>query len=424
MGPRGHRVAFREHSTCHLQIDAAKSHFRRSFGYYSRPSVSPSSMMRTMLNRVAFTAIASACCVMAIPTAVFAQAGGGELLVRIDRLENQVRQLTGQIEQMQYRNQQLEAALQRLQGDNESRIQSPGPGSGSRFANPRPGPVQPPAPAPGGRRSDSFDPAEYPGAPGAPRTLGSNAPPAVPGGRRSDSFDPAEYPGAPGAPRTLGSNAPPAVPGGRRSDAFDPTENPGAPGAPRVLGSVPSQPAPLAAPERANGQEPTFYGSTTTAGAGVEPDSGAAIGAPARSSGLTGSYATTAAPSSSPRDVFDLGLGYLQHRDYALAEEAFLDFLKKYPSDKLAPDAQFGLGESLFQRQSYHDAANAFVVLSKKYEASAKAPEGLLRLGQSLAAINEKELACVAFGDVGRKYPRAPLSVKQAIEREQKRVRC
>jgi len=102
----------------------------------------------------------------------------------------------------------------------------------------------------------------------------------------------------------------------------------------------------------------------------------------------------------------------------------FRDFLKKYPSDRLAADAQYGLGESFFQRQSYHDAANAFVVLSKKYETSAKAPDALLRLGQSLAAINEKELACVAFGDVARKYPRAAPSVKQAVEREQKRVRC
>src|SRR5262249_59597704 len=107
-----------------------------------------------------------------------------------------------------------------------------------------------------------------------------------------------------------------------------------------------------------------------------------------------------------------------------IAEEMFRKFLKRYPPDRLAADAQFELGESLFQRQNYHDAANAFVVLSKKYETSAKAPDALLRLGQSLAAINEKELACVAFGDVARKYPRASAGVKQAIQREQKRVRC
>jgi tol-pal system protein YbgF len=132
----------------------------------------------------------------------------------------------------------------------------------------------------------------------------------------------------------------------------------------------------------------------------------------------------TAPPSSSPRDTFDLGMGYLQHRDYSLAEEAFRDFLNRYPSDRLAADAQFGLGESLFQRQNYQEAANAFVAVSKKYETSPKAPDALLRLGQSLAAMNERELACVAFGDVGRKYPRTSPSLKQAIERELKRARC
>jgi len=45
-------------------------------------------------------------------------------------------------------------------------------------------------------------------------------------------------------------------------------------------------------------------------------------------------------------------------------------------------------------------------------------------VGQSLAALNEKELACATFGEVTRKYPRASLTVKQVVEREQKRVHC
>src|SRR5262249_37417474 len=45
-----------------------------------------------------------------------AQMSPSELVTRLDRLENQIRQLTGLVEQLQYRNQQLEAQLQRLQG--------------------------------------------------------------------------------------------------------------------------------------------------------------------------------------------------------------------------------------------------------------------------------------------------------------------
>jgi len=45
-----------------------------------------------------------------------AQAAASDLAVRIDRLENQLRQMTGTIEQLQFRNQQLEQELARAQG--------------------------------------------------------------------------------------------------------------------------------------------------------------------------------------------------------------------------------------------------------------------------------------------------------------------
>ena len=58
------------------------------------------------------------------------------------------------------------------------------------------------------------------------------------------------------------------------------------------------------------------------------------------------------------------------------------------------------------------------------FDKNAQAPDALLRLGQSLAALGEKEAACASLGEVLRKYPRAPLSVKQSVDREQKRTHC
>src|SRR6202035_3784399 len=100
----------------------------------------------------------------------------------------------------------------------------------------------------------------------------------------------------------------------------------------------------------------------------------------------------------------------------------FASFLRQYPSDRLAPEAQFWMGEALFQTQQYHDAAEAFLAVSTKYDTTARAPDALLRLGQSLAALGQKEAACASLGEVLRKYPRASLNVKQSVEREQKRV--
>src|SRR5437016_4487707 len=118
----------------------------------------------------------------AAPPAPPAQQGrvaqaGSDLIVRLDRLEAQIRQLTGVIEQLQYRNQQLEGQLKRLQEDTEYRFQggtprpaTPAPARPAAVAPP-PQPGPPPAAAAPGRRSDAFDPAQNPG---APRTLGTS----------------------------------------------------------------------------------------------------------------------------------------------------------------------------------------------------------------------------------------------------------
>ena len=172
-----------------------------------------------------------------------------------------------------------------------------------------------------------------------------------------------------------------------------------------------------ALPGDAGPGEPLDLGNT----AGAPRDPGGAV--PPRGPGATAAL-TTLPPSATPRDEFDLGIGYMQRKDYALAEETMRNFAQKYPADPLLADSQYWLGESFFQRQKYRDAAESFLGVTTKFGSSAKAPDALLRLGQSLAALNEKEAACAALGEVTRKYPRASGGVKAAVDREQKRVKC
>jgi len=325
---------------------------------------------------------------LTVPRSAFAQATASDLTIRLDQLENQMRQLTGTMEQLQYRNQQLEQALRRMQEDNEFRFQQLGKGAA------------PPPPV----RPTSGAPVQAPAAPVSPPSSG------VPG-RRSDAFDPNQNPTAPGAPRTLG-----AMPGtASLPPPLEPAGN-------NVVGNElpPAGGRPVGAP-----LDLSTLGGTANDRTAAAPDGGSLPPPPARNpNAASGQLAAVLPPSQTPRDEYDLAYGYLLRKDYALAEDSFHSFLSKYPSDRLAADAQFWLGESMFQRQSYRDAADAFLTVSKKYEASAKAPDALLRLGQSLAAMNQKELACATFGEIGVKYPRATLNVRQSVEREQKRVRC
>jgi len=304
--------------------------------------------------------------------------------IRIQQLEQQLRTLTGQNEELQFRNRRLEEQLKALQAG--------APATGAPLAaNPQPS------------AAPNYPAANYPAQAAAPAV--QPAPQAGPAYRPPyDQQQPAPLAQEPTAP---------AASGRRRGDAFDPNQNPAAPGAPRALGGG-QLPMPADAAGNPIGRapgEPLDLANMPRGGA-TAPNAVAGVAPP------------TAPPSQTPKDEFDLGIGYMQRKDYALAEQTMRGFTQKYPSDRLVGDAQYWLGESFFQRQQYRDSAEAFLAVTTKHETSAKAPDALLRLGQSLAALKEKEAACAALGEVARKYPRASAGVKQAVDREQKRVKC
>ena len=192
--------------------------------------------------------------------------------------------------------------------------------------------------------------------------------------------------------------------GRRRGDAFDPSQNPNAPGVPQALGGgqLPIPEAAVGAPGGRGAGEPLDLANT---GAPRNPAGPTPPPTPRDPGAGAGATLTTLPPSATPRDEFDLGIGYMQRKDYALAEETMRNFAQRYPSDPLMADSQYWLGESFFQRQLYRDAAETFLAVTTKFDKSAKAPDALLRLGQSLAALKEKEAACAALGEVTRKYP-------------------
>lgn len=332
----------------------------------------------------AFAVFAALCAVCA---PVHAQDSDTDAYLRIERLENQLRQITGAIEQLEHRNRQLEQQLKRFQDDVDYRFQHQGaPPAGKPQASvPPPPPPQPAlAPQSAPQHAPQVSPPPVAAAPAA--------------GRRQDAFDPAANPNAPGAPRGLGSGA-----------RVRPQDEPdvGAPG-----GRAPSDPLDLSnQPARGAAPPPRA------------PETQPLPAPPPRNTAATGAQ-PTAPPTQAPKDVFDLGYGYLLRKDYALAEQTLQSFLQTYPADALAADATYWIGETRFQRQRYRDAAESFLAVTTKYEAAAKAPEAMLRLGQSLAALKEKEAACAALGEAVRKYPAASNAVKQGAAREQKRLGC
>jgi tol-pal system protein YbgF len=293
------------------------------------------------------------------------QSDAAELSVRLDRMENQLRQLTGTIEQLQYQNQQLQQQLSALQQQ-----------AGGSGAIPPRGPQRPlggPAPI----------------APSAPMQSPVYRPPVddppAGGGRRGDAFDPNAQPNAPGAPRQLGT-------------LQGSIEQPGQP--PVIYGRAPGQPVDMGAPG--------------TGGTDLPPPGGYG----------RGMQQAVLPPSNSPKDEYDLAYGYILRRDYGAADKAFRAFIQSHAGDPMVPQAHYWLGEAQFQGRQYNDAAETFLDVYNKYPQSPKAPEALMRLGQSLAALGKQDAACASLGAVLQKYPKASAQVKATVQAEQKRVRC
>jgi tol-pal system protein YbgF len=333
------------------------------------------------------TLVATMTAVLAVCSQASAQSDDAEM--RIQQLENRLRQLTGQNEELNYRNRQLEERLRMLQGGAQATPGGGQPATGQPGVAGQPNAVQP---------SVAAAPSLQPG----------------PAYRQPAYEQPQIASPAPIIQEPVGT--PPAQ-GRRRGDAFDPSQNPNAPGAPRALGGG-QLPMPAEAPVGAlGGRAPGEPLDLANTGSALNPP-------PATPPRAPGAALTTLPPSASPRDEFDLGIGYMQRKDYALAEETMRNFAQKHPSDPMIADSQYWLGESYFQRQQYRDAAEAFLGVTTKFDKSGKAPDALLRLGQSLAALKEKEAACAALGEVTRKYPRASTGVKTAVDREQKRIKC
>ncbi|MGB8278093.1 MAG: tol-pal system protein YbgF [Methylovirgula sp.] len=331
--------------------------------------------------------------------------GGGDasLVVRIGQLEEQVRQLNGKVEQLQFANHQLEDQMRKFQQDVEFQFQEL-PRKGGAKSLPKRSEISAPA-------SPSLSAAA--GSPDAQVTPAQVAP-APRSGSRDDAFDPTKDPNAPGAPRILGAVGPQS--GGAAGGASgDVASNDDAPidllSSPQRSGNPLAGPSPQAIPAAATtGSVPPLRPSTGPGTAGFTTTPGGTVIADTQ--------------GNATKEEFDIALGYLKQKDYENAERSFAAFIAKNPKNRRASDALYYLGETYYQRGRQREAAEQYLKISTNYASSPRAPEAMLRLGEALHALGAKEQACATFSEIPHKYPNASAAIKAGAEREAKRAQC
>jgi len=275
-----------------------------------------------------------------------AQMSGPDLVLRLERLETQIRQLTGTIEQLQFRNQQLEGQIRRMQEE-----AAPRPGAQVRPQNPSSAPA-----ASSARRGDAFDPVQNPNAPGVPHTLGSLGAPA----------------GAPSVNGDAGEQ-PFGVPGGRGG------------GAPLDLATVgpPSGPVPQSARSAVAGGAAL---ATLAPSQTPRDEYDLAHGYVLRKDYALAEEAFRSFLSKYPDDrlvgdaTYWLGESMFQRQRFRDAAEAFLNVSTKYESIAKAPDALLRLGQSLAALGEKEAACASLAEVLRKFpRASAGVKQGVER---------------------------------------------
>ena len=258
-----------------------------------------------------------------------------DLVLRVNQLEEELRQANGRIEELENAEHRLETELQKFRQDVEYRF-----GDRSEGA--------PPAP----------DVAEAPQSPGEP------AAPARPR-KSSDAFDPDADPNAPGAPRPLGTT-PPSAPLVR--------EAPGAAaGQPLELSKAP-------APESSKGPPPPS--GPTIVGSGVamldqpREQFNAALQAfqagqyPEAEVGFKAFLAANPSHRMSADAIFYIGETYLQRSRPREAAEQYLKVTTDYSKSSRAPESMVRLGQTLAALGNNEQACATLTEFGKRYPAA------------------------------------------------------
>ncbi|MBL3677253.1 MAG: tetratricopeptide repeat protein [Alphaproteobacteria bacterium] len=162
--------------------------------------------------------------------------------------------------------------------------------------------------------------------------------------------------------------------------------------------------------------DPLVQAPSTTAGSVLPPG---ALGAPL-GGGPTGADVTAGQPAQAYAQAYAL----YQDGQAAAAEAAFRDFLARWPTQELAPNAKHWLGKSQMAKGDYEPAARTFAEGYQVWPRAAKAPDMLLGLALALDKAGRREEACTALTKLRADFPSgtAPAVAKGA--QEAKRLSC
>ena len=104
---------------------------------------------------------------------------------------------------------------------------------------------------------------------------------------------------------------------------------------------------------------------------------------------------------------FDAALGIFRAGQFAQAQSAFADFVKRYPQSGYNPSALFWLGNAQYATRNYNEAIANFRSMLSLAPDHAKAPEAVLSIANCQIELKDTKAARRTLEDLTKAYPQS-----------------
>lgn len=102
----------------------------------------------------------------------------------------------------------------------------------------------------------------------------------------------------------------------------------------------------------------------------------------------------------------------LEQKEYRASIAQFKEFLRKYPKNEYADNAQYWIGESYYALREFDQAILEFDLVRRNYPEGDKVPASLLKLGFAFAELGDKVDARLILQELVERYPQSQEATK------------
>lgn len=128
--------------------------------------------------------------------------------------------------------------------------------------------------------------------------------------------------------------------------------------------------------------------------------------------------------TDNPNELYNAAYQFILAGDYRSAEVAFRAHIDRYPVDPMTSDARYWLGEALYGQDRFAESATVFIDNQRDFPDSKRGAENMLKLGMAMAKLNDREVACATLAKISSRFPSAAPAVLKRADEERKLNRC